>query len=269
MVNVAQQRWKLCYKGKHLKPLIAFNKHSSSNDGYASSCRDCINEERRNKNNPKRTIGSKKCSRCKEMIPYSEFTACKSNPDGCDYECKICKAEKWEGYVSSRDGFLNELFRNVEGNAKAGGRVCEIKLADINELIDKQRGKCALTGVEMTYGRDSDHILNIYNVSVDRIDSNRGYTRDNIQLISVMANKAKSNLPLDHLFSLFSMIAHHTRDLVIQPQLPSDLRPLILSPGPDENPTQGSPTQQPPTSDIIQPLTLTMGVSPKLIIVQA
>lgn len=37
------------------------------------------------------------------------------------------------------------------------------------------------------------------NVSVDRIDSNKGYLKDNVQLVCMVINQMKSDLNLDEL----------------------------------------------------------------------
>ena len=62
------------------------------------------------------------------------------------------------------------------------------------EMWNKQEGKCALTGIPMTVterGRTNT------NISLDRIDSNKGYTKDNVHLICSAVNFMKSNLSLD------------------------------------------------------------------------
>ena len=44
----------------------------------------------------------------------------------------------------------------------------------------------------MTKG--NQHIINKMNISIDRINSDLGYTKDNIQLVSAMINRMKSDL---------------------------------------------------------------------------
>jgi len=59
-------------------------------------------------------------------------------------------------------------------------------------LYKEQGGKCALSGQEMTFERYCENV-----VSVDRIDSNRGYVKGNIHLTTWWANKMKMDLTLD------------------------------------------------------------------------
>ena len=62
----------------------------------------------------------------------------------------------------------------------------------------EQNGKCAYTGKILEFGPGKHTIGNNQNplrASIDRIDSERGYVRGNIQILSWIANKMKGNLP--------------------------------------------------------------------------
>lgn len=65
-------------------------------------------------------------------------------------------------------------------------------------IKNKQDGKCALTKFPMTlvWGNGKK---NIYNLSVDRIDSSKGYTKDNIQLVCAAANMMKGYMEYNEL----------------------------------------------------------------------
>jgi hypothetical protein len=53
-------------------------------------------------------------------------------------------------------------------------------------LWEKQKGLCALTGIPMTYKFYEGRVNT--NLSVDRIDSAKGYSKDNVQLVCMAAN---------------------------------------------------------------------------------
>ena len=40
------------------------------------------------------------------------------------------------------------------------------------------------------------------NLSIDRIDSAKGYTRDNVQLVTMVANQMKNDLAIDELVDI-------------------------------------------------------------------
>lgn len=54
------------------------------------------------------------------------------------------------------------------------------------DLYDKQDGKCALSGVAMTYSANSRS----RQISIDRIDCSKGYTPGNTRLLCLFVNNA-------------------------------------------------------------------------------
>lgn len=64
-------------------------------------------------------------------------------------------------------------------------------------LYERQKGLCAISGIEMTHITGSGRIPT--NISIDRIDSNKGYDENNVQLVCRQVNIMKSELSLDEL----------------------------------------------------------------------
>lgn len=60
-------------------------------------------------------------------------------------------------------------------------------------MWDNQEGKCNISGIDMTHLKGKG-VYYFSNVSIDRINSKKGYTMSNIQLVCSWANTAKSNL---------------------------------------------------------------------------
>jgi len=65
---------------------------------------------------------------------------------------------------------------------------CSITYNDLVELWQEQEGKCAITGLTMT--TDSHYA----NISVDRINCLKDYSRDNIRLVCWWVNMARNTL---------------------------------------------------------------------------
>src|SRR5262252_1025870 len=76
-------------------------------------------------------------------------------------------------------------FSGAKRRSTRDGREFTIKLSDI-----KVPDRCPILGIPLFYteGRQSDN-----SPSIDRIDSNRGYTPDNIVVISWRANRLKGS----------------------------------------------------------------------------
>ncbi len=82
----------------------------------------------------------------------------------------------------------------------------------LKELYDCQNGKCAISGVEMTYEVGSGHVLT--NISVDRINSEKGYEKGNIQLLCRVVNQMKSNMTDSELISWCKLIVERNSDAI-------------------------------------------------------
>jgi|TARA_R110000796_G_scaffold116005_1_gene228404 hypothetical protein len=68
----------------------------------------------------------------------------------------------------------------------------EIDISHLQSLWDAQEGRCALSGVFMTW--QAGEGKQEFNVSIDRKDSNKAYIIGNIQLVTQRVNIMKHTL---------------------------------------------------------------------------
>ena len=97
---------------------------------------------------------------------------------------------------------LNENVTNSRKRARNQELDFDFTLEDLVKIWIKQAGLCALTGVELDNKAGSPSQKNPFRASVDRVDSDKGYTRDNIRLLCHWANNAKSTYD-DRMFVAF------------------------------------------------------------------
>jgi len=95
------------------------------------------------------------------------------------------------------------LYHNILSNAKTRGLRVDVTLDQLWTLFQKQGEKCALTGIHLTLdprtGKPST-------ASVDRIDSAKAYTLDNIQWVHKDINMMKRNIPQERFLELCQMV---------------------------------------------------------------
>lgn len=89
--------------------------------------------------------------------------------------------------VENLEKYCEYMFRGARQRSIEKNREITITAEDVKDLLIQQNKKCKLSGIEFDTSRS-------YKPSIDRIDSNKGYTKDNIQLICLIINKMKSNL---------------------------------------------------------------------------
>lgn len=68
---------------------------------------------------------------------------------------------------------------------------------------------CQLSGEPLVFEPDY-----IYTFSIDRIDSSKGYTHDNVQWVGVSVNTAKSNLIDEDFIDMCVAVANHRKKLL-------------------------------------------------------
>ena len=86
-------------------------------------------------------------------------------------------------------------FRVFFNRAKKSKKGCTITLTDIRLQWEHQKGICPYTGwlLKLPPTTSSRYPKTPDRASLDRIDSKKGYTPDNIQFISLIAQYAKND----------------------------------------------------------------------------
>lgn len=120
--------------------------------------------------------------------------------------CNKSKALRKNGYESISYSFWKKLKKS------AISRDIDFDLS-IEFLWDKykqQNGKCALSGVDIVIYPDSNK-ERLQTASPDRIDSSKGYTKDNFQWVHKRVNRLKNILDEDELlFWCKKIVDNHT-----------------------------------------------------------
>jgi hypothetical protein len=162
----------------------------------------------RTKFKQKDDLGNLYCYNCKDYKDINLFdnNSQESNifyRDGKDRRCKNCKNLQYKKRLLNNNSttfeqLLNKRFLGLKDRAKRLKLEVNIDLDYLKQIWNKQEGKCALSQINMTYLSNKGRILT--NLSIDRIDSKKGYIKDNIQFVCISVNQMKSDLTLDELY---------------------------------------------------------------------
>ena len=102
-------------------------------------------------------------------------------------------------------------FKDIKRNAERRGIEFNLTIQYISELFDKQNGICALSGMEIEFGRVRTSGTT---ASLDRIDSTKGYIEGNVQWVHKLVNRMKMDITEDVFLQLCEKITTHRRKVV-------------------------------------------------------
>jgi hypothetical protein len=166
-------------------------------------------------------LATKKCSKCQQERLLFDFSKNKASNDGLQHRCRTCDNEyqrkrridnkesdleyhrKYQ--AKRREDFtyrLQMLLNASKQRAALKNREHTITLEDIKDLYPVD-GKCPVFGFDLEFNSQG---FRETSPSIDRIDSTKGYTRDNIQIISWKANRLKAYATVEDLELLVAFL---------------------------------------------------------------
>jgi hypothetical protein len=90
------------------------------------------------------------------------------------------------------------LYKSTQSNAKSKGVVNTLSASALIEMWKLQDGKCALSGVDLVWGKD-----HLRKASVDQIHPQGGYTLENTWLVCYGLNLLKNKFSLTELLEIY------------------------------------------------------------------
>jgi hypothetical protein len=133
------------------------------------------------------------CTKCKIYKPYSEFHIHKECVNGYNTICKLCRKPISKSTYKTWS-IEYKLWTRAMSRAKQKNREFTITISDIVvPEICPVLNKLLVPNTE-------------YAPSLDRVDSSKGYTKDNIRVISKRANTLKNNSSIVELESVIKYL---------------------------------------------------------------
>lgn len=181
-----------------------FIRHTAGGNGeyFINTCKQC---EIKQKIHEEWKDGKLRCHCCGKFFDVSYFGKKKNKyRDDHDSRCRFCRTKRNKILKDSynEETKLNKILqmrflcakeRSVKYNIPFN-----ITKEYIQDLWKKQNGKCAISGIDMTFEFNKGRTAT--NVSIDQINPKQGYTIGNVQLVCMAVNQMKSDLDMDTLF---------------------------------------------------------------------
>jgi hypothetical protein len=118
---------------------------------------------------------------------------CLRNREGKD-------SKTWKGYKD----ISATVWKQIKWSAKSRKILFDLTMPQLWRLYLKQNKKCSLSGIPLTFPRNA--LDTSANVSLDRIDSTKGYTIDNVQWVDKRINFMKITLKMEEFIDLCRQI---------------------------------------------------------------
>ena len=164
-------------KAASAEPKRRENKHTTAPVGKTFGSRTVISAET---TRPRRdTLWLTRC-KCgtEKWINAARLVA------GRQVQCLACKQAPITCY----------LLTEAQHRAKKKGLPFDFTQLDLEQLMRKQRGLCAYTGEPLVLHKSARQRAKGNTLSLDRIDSSKGYVRGNVQLVHKVINMMKSSM---------------------------------------------------------------------------
>ncbi len=143
-----------------------------------------------------RTV-EKSCPICNNKV---FLTKSENNKNFIRYCSKSCRSTK------NKSNYYNYLY-DIEKRSKKINREFDLTEEFIKDLLEnKQQNKCSITNLPI-FIRDSKKQITLHDTaSLDRIDSKKGYTKDNVQWLALGINYMKLDFTEEELHIILKLI---------------------------------------------------------------
>ena len=190
-----------CECGNHIQTL-----RTSLLQGNTRSC-GCLNDESRHK---KRTQDNCVCPTCGTSFRVKPSRLKKSGIIFCSQKCRTEYLHEHKEMIPTYKNFtpIESFFHAKYTRWKMSARKRNIPFSedltpdDLISLWYSQHGLCYYTDIPMSFDKNDPLSL----VSIDRIDSSKGYEKGNIVLCTYAFNSFKFNYPKDKIIEFIGKI---------------------------------------------------------------
>ena len=179
-------------------------------EAFHTLCKECEEENRRNKEWKEGKLLCHCCGEYKDINEFSPNGGTSPIRKGRRSMCRSCSTNRQKEHnknLSDQEKLLKCLrwrWLSARDRSRRYEKIgFSLTIEDLITLWNKQNGKCALSGIPMTYELQKGRTYT--NVSIDRINTNGDYAPNNIQLVCMACNQIKSDMLEEDMYRFCKM----------------------------------------------------------------
>ena len=147
---------------------------------------------------------------CGVINTVSCYTLLNEKSKGC-LECNNTRKKDenptWKGF----ENISGKYYGRIKRGAKKRNIVFDVEIEYFNKLLVEQNFKCKLSGLEISFSHSKKDNYKA-TASIDRIDSNKGYIKGNLQWINKNINLMKNHFNQDYFLEICERITEQRRN---------------------------------------------------------
>lgn len=199
---------KRCSSCCEQKPRECFHASKSATTGLQAQCKACQHNRQR-----LRVYAKHKCVDCgvavRWLVKSPAVEALRvARCVGCVSLRRLVANGGAPHNYTGTSHFTGKDYSAWVGSAKRRGYSWALTKTELDAICVQQKGKCALSGIDMQPRTRSP-----FRPSLDRIDSTKHYTIDNVQFVCSILNVMKNKLSDAEFVRLCRLVAEHRSDL--------------------------------------------------------
>jgi hypothetical protein len=141
-----------------------------------------------------------------KTIPTNKFGVTKTC--GCRKTTIGSLHRKWKGYKDIQGGIWYQYIRN----ANKRNILFDLNIKDAWDIFEQQNQKCALSGLDIKFGRRGKlHHRIETTASLDRINNDMGYTKDNVHWVHKKINQIKMDMSMQEFIELCKKVSNENK----------------------------------------------------------
>ncbi len=158
----------------------------------------------------------RRCPVCKRTLSYTGEVARWTAMEAVrkNRTCRSCKHQKQRHVTGNQHQSFkgcgsvpHTYFTITKKSARERKIPFRISIKQMSRVFESQRGKCALTEIPLSFGVWDMGVRKAGNASLDRIDSSKGYVKENVQWIDKDINNMKGILAEMRFIELCKLVA--------------------------------------------------------------